>query len=170
MAVTVNNYSVQVKVKLSQAIRNALYEAGSEVASHANRNVKLQDDAGQKLRGSYRCDVNTSGDKAAIGTPNEEGYWEEFGTGSHADTAKNGGVAGRTDWWVYVTNETPRAVNEIHRTEEEAKAVAASLRERGKDAHASNGYDPNYTLEKAFISNKDTIERIFENDIRTGMT
>lgn len=170
MAVTVRDYSVQVKAKLSQAIRQALYESGSEVASHANRNVKLQDDAGQKLRGSYRCDVNTTGDKATIGTPNEEGYWEEFGTGSHADTAKNGFVEGRTDWWVYVTNETPRATNPIYRTEDEAQAIAASMRDRGKDAHASDGNDPNYTLEKAFIAKKDDIERIFETDIRTGMT
>lgn len=170
MAVTVTDHSVQVKAKLSQAIRQALYESGSEVASHANRNVKMKDDAGQKLRGSYRCDVNTAGDKATIGTPNDEGYWEEFGTGSHADFVKNGFVEGRTDWWVYVTNETPRATNPIYRTEDEAQAVAASMRERGKDAHASDGDDPNYTLEKAFISNKDTIKRIFENDIRTGMT
>ena len=169
MAVTVTDHSVQVKAKLARAITKALYESGSEVASHANRNVKTQNDAGQKLRGSYRA-VQTAPYKMEVGTSLEEGLWEEFGTGSHADTAKNGGVAGRTDWWVYVTNETPRATHPVHLSEDEAQAIAASMRERGKDAHASDGNDPNYTLEKAFISNKDTIERIFENDIRTGMT
>lgn len=169
MAVTVQDFSVQVKAKMSQAIRNALYESGSEVAAHANSNVKMQYDAGEKLRGSYRCDVNIAGNKATIGTPHEEGYWEEFGTGSHADMAKNGGVPGRTEWWVYVPYETPRVIhhiNCIHRSEEEAKAVAASWRADGKDAYATDGEEPNYTLEKAFTAKKATIQRIFENDLR----
>jgi len=169
MAVTVTDYSVQVKARLSQAVRNALYESGSEVASHANSNVQMQNDAGQKLRGSYTCSVNATGDKATVGTPHEEGLWEEFGTGSHADLAKNGGIPGRPEWWVYVTNETPRATQPVYLTENEAKAIAAGLREQGKDAHASDGYDPSYTLEKAFIANKGRIERIFESDVRTGM-
>ena len=172
MAVTVTDFSARVKTQLAGAIRNALYESGAEVASHANRNVQSEYEAGEKLRGSYRCDVNMAGTKATIGTPHEEGYWEEFGTGSHADMVKNGGVPGRTEWWVYVPYETPRVthhINCIHRTEEEANAVAASLRAAGKDAYATDGNDPNYTLEKAFIANKRTIERIFETDIGLGM-
>lgn len=170
MAVRVTNYSVQVKARMSQAVRNALYESGSEVASHANSNVQMQNDAGQRLRGSYTCYVNATGDRATVGTPLEEGLWEEYGTGSHADMARNGGIPGRPEWWVYVTNETPRAVQPVYLSEDEAKAIAAGLRETGKDAHASDGYDPSYTLEKAFTANRSRIERIFENDVRTGMS
>lgn len=166
MAVTVQDFSVQVKTKMSQAVANALRESGAEVASHANSNVRMPYDAGQKLRGSYSYSVDAAGGRCTVGTPLEEGYWEEFGTGSHADTAKNGGVPGRPEWWVFIPNETPRTDNPVYRTEEEAKAIAASWREDGKDAHASNGNDPNYTLEKAFTAKKATIQRFFENDLR----
>lgn len=171
MGVTVTDYSLQVKGKMSSAVRRVLYEAGSEVAAHANSNVKSKYEAGEKLRGSYRV-ARTDYNKVEIGTALEEGFWEEFGTGSHADMVKNGGIPGRTEWWVYVPYETPRVIhhiNCIHRTEAEAQAVAASLREQGKDAHASNGNDPNYTLEKAFLAKKEAVKRAIENAVRAGV-
>lgn len=169
MAVTLQDFSVQVTAKLNQLTINALSEGGFEIASHANSNVRLEDDAGQKLRGSYHSVVDSSAGKAAIGTSLEEGYWEEFGTGSHADTAKNGGIPGRPMWWVYVTNETPRTDNPVYRTEDEAKATAASWQAEGKDAHASDGRDPNYTLEKAFIAKKNAVIRNFERTLESGL-
>lgn len=170
MAVVVRDGRTQVRIKMARAIRNALYESGAEVAAHANRNVKSEYEAGEKLRGSYSSVVNLLSSKVTIGTPHEEGYWEEFGTGSHADTTKNGGVPGRSDWWVFVPYETPRArFHEVHRTEDEAIAEAASRRADGENAFASNGNEPHYTLEKAFIANKDKIERIFAADIGTEL-
>lgn len=154
MAVVFQDFSFQVKAQLNQTTLEWLEETASEIASQANRNVQLEDDAGRKLRGSYSYDVDSVQGEAVIGTPHEEGFWEEFGTGSYADTSKNGGIQGRPMWWVYVTNETPRTDNPIYRTEEEAKAVAASWREEGKDAHASNGRRPSYTLENAFTTTK----------------
>ena len=58
MAVEFQDFSYQVKAKLTAASINALREAGFEVAAHANRNVKLDGDAGQSLRGSYRSAVD----------------------------------------------------------------------------------------------------------------
>lgn len=168
MAVTVTDNRAQVKAKMGIAVGSALREAGSEVAAHANSNVKMQHDTGQKLRGSYSA-VQTAPYKMTVGTPLEEGFWEEFGTGSQADLSKNGGISGRPQWWVYVANETPRATNPVYLSEAEAKAIAASLRADGKDAYATNGNPANYTLEKAFTFNKDKIERIFANNIGTGM-
>lgn len=171
MAVTVTNYSAQIRERLSQLVTNGLREAGAEVASHANSNVQSQYEAGDKLRGAYKSEVNAAGDRATVGTSAEEGLWEEFGTGSHADMQKNGGIPGRTEWWVFIPYETPRVihhVNCIHRTEEEAKAVAESLRAEGKDAHATNGNDPNYTLEKAFLAKKNEIENEFKQLLGTG--
>lgn len=169
MAVQLTDNRIQVEGAINQALINALWAAGFEVAAHANRNVQLEDDAGQKLRGSYTCTVDESTGTAYVGTPHEEGFWEEFGTGSYADTTKNGGIPGRPMWWVYITNETPRTDHPIYRTEEEAKAVAASWRAEGKDAHASNGRKPAYTLEKAFIATKPDIIAEFERQLRNGV-
>lgn len=79
MAVQFQDFSYQVKAKLTQASLNALREAGFEVAAHANRNVKLDGDAGQALRGSYKSVVDEAAGQVQIGTSREEGYWEEFG-------------------------------------------------------------------------------------------
>lgn len=79
MAVQFQDFSYQVKAKLTQASIRALQEAGFEVAAHANRNVKLDFDAGQRLRGSYRSVVDDGAGEVQIGTDKEEGYWEEFG-------------------------------------------------------------------------------------------
>lgn len=169
MAVQLTDNRIQVTAALNQVLSQALREAGFEVASQANRNVQLEDDAGRNLRGSYTVQVDEGAQKAYVGTSLEEGYWEEFGTGSYADMSKNGGVPGRPMWWVYVTNETPRTDHPIYRTEEEAKAVAASWRNEGKDAHASNGRKPSYTLEKSFIATSPSIKANFERKIRNGV-
>lgn len=154
MAVTFHDFGFQVKAALNQTTLTWLEETANDIASQANRNVKLEDDAGKILRGSYAALVDTAKGEATIGTPREEGFWEEFGTGSYADTSKNGGIPGRPMWWVYVTNETPRTDNPIYRTEEQAKREAAWLRSEGKDAHASNGRRPSYTLENSFKTTK----------------
>lgn len=88
-------------------------------------------------------------------------------TGSHADTAKNGGIPGRPMWWVWApeweTGSRPRY------TESEAKAYAAWNQERGIDAHATNGRDPSYTLENAFIQTKPAVIAEFERLVREGL-
>lgn len=169
MAVEFQDFSYQVKAKLTQAAINGLKEAGFEVASHANRHIQSKWEARDALRGSYRSVVDESAGVCTVGTDREEGYWEEYGTGSHADTAKNGGKPGRTDWWVFVPYETPRAINEIHRTESQAKAEAAQRRADGEDAYASNGEEPHYTLENAFIQTKPAVIAEFERLVREGL-
>ena len=79
MAVEFQDFSYQVKAKLTAAAINGLREAGFEVAAHANRHVQLDGDAGQALRGSYRSVLNESAGEVQVGTSREEGYWEEFG-------------------------------------------------------------------------------------------
>lgn len=173
MAVQLTDNRIQVTAALNQAVVNALHESGFEVAAQANRDIQIQWEARDALRGSYSVQVDESALKAYVGTPREEGFWEEFGTGSHADTVKNGGIEGRTEWWVFVPYETPRVthhINCIHRTEEEAKAVAASLRAEGKDAYATNGEKPHYTLEKSFIAKKPDIVATFKRKLNSGVT
>lgn len=171
MAVQFQDFSYQVKAKLTAASIQALKEAGFEVAAHANRNVKLDGDAGRALRGSYKPVVDEAAGEVRIGTPREEGYWEEFGTGSHADTAKNGGKQGRQDWWVYNEGEPYDGPESTHyATQEAAQDAATYIRGRyGSNAIASNGREPSYTLENAFIQTKPGIVANFERLVREGL-
>lgn len=171
MAVQFQDFSYQVKAKLTAASIQALKEAGFEVAAHANRNVKLDGDAGQALRGSYRSVVDETAGVASIGTSREEGYWEEYGTGSHADTRKNGGKQGRQDWWVYNEGEPYDGPESTHyATEADAQSAAAYIHSRyGSTAIASNGREPSYTLENAFIQTKPDVVREFERLVMEGL-
>lgn len=170
MAVTLENFSTQVQARLTAAATRALHEAGAEVAAHANTHVQSQYEAGDALRGSYRSVVDEGAGQVTIGTAREEGYWEEFGTGSYADTTRNGGHAGRPMWWVFVPYETPRAlINPVYRTQEQAEAEAASRQADGENAIASNGQRPFYTLENAFTATRPAIIAHFERLIREGM-
>ena len=162
MAVQFQDYSFQVKAELNQTAKDWLNEWANEIASHAKDNCQMEDDAGVQLRKSYRADVDENAGEAHIGSSLESAYWEEYGTGAYADTSKNGGRAGRSDWWVYYRNSGPNP-DTPHYDEHTAKAVAENLRSAGKDALASNGRQPNYTLETAFTVNKPKAIRDLEN-------
>ncbi len=153
MPVEFRDFSFQVKAKINETTLNWLEETANEVASQAKRNTSTEgwtNGERTSLRDSYDYVVNRGKGEALIGSPLEQAFWEEFGTGSHADTSKNGGREGRKDWWVYVSGQEPREQESEHYTKKEAIAVASSMRERGLDAHATDGREPNYTLEKAF--------------------
>ena len=150
-SVEFHDFSVNVKAALNNTTKAWLAETANEITSHAQRNCVMEDDAGKRLKGSYKNTVDNHDGVATIGTPLEEGYWEEFGTGEYADTRKNGGKKGREGWWVYVNGQRSSEKSSAeYRHEDEAKAVAASMRSEGLDAYASNGRRPNYTLENAF--------------------
>lgn len=159
--------SMQVKQALENIAVAWLHTWGNETAAQAKRNTSTEGwTNGERtaLRDSYDCVVDDAQKVARVGTSLEQGYWEEFGTGEHADTSKNGGREGRKDWWVYVAGQEPRDKESTHyATKEEAEAVAASMREDGFDAYATNGREPHYTLEKAFIAVKPKAIRDLEN-------
>lgn len=167
MPVEFKDYSIKVTAALNDTTNQWLYEMGNEIASHANRNCKMDGDAGKKLRGSYQPAVDEGAGEAKIGSPQEAVYWEEFGTGSHAAHGD-----GRKGWWVYVkSGETRKRTGATYATREEAEAVAESMR-RGKkklDAYATNGREPNYTLEKAFETNRAKAQRRLEQILSEGM-
>ncbi len=147
MAVEFRDFSFEVKAKIDDTTIAWLYKWANEIASHAKDNCTMTDDKGQ-LRGSYRAAVNEANGEAKIGSNLESAYWEEFGTGEHADTHKNGGREGRKGWWVYKDDYKGNGGDVL--TEAQAKAIAAG----DPTLHATNGRDPNYTLEKAFTKNK----------------
>ena len=150
MAVQFKDNSIEVKAEINEKTLGWLHAWAKEIASTAKDTCTMTDDHGQ-LRKSYRAEVDDRAGKALIGSPLESAYWEEFGTGEHAVRDPH-----RTGWWVYIEGGSGYEGETNHyRTREEAEAVARHIRKKyGRKAVATNGRDPNYTLEKAFTKNK----------------
>lgn len=166
--VTFVDNSLKIKAEINEITLTWLHEAAHEVEAHAQRNCKMEDEMGVKLRSSYEAIIDSGAGKAQIGSPMEAAYWEEFGTGSHAvDTSKS-----RKGWWVYVKNNAnpfPRG-GKTYNTEAEAQAVAESMRKDGLDAYATNGRDPQHTLQNAFVQTMPKSERKLEELLKGGLT
>ena len=157
--VVFQDFSFEVKAELNKTSIGWLYAWAEEMAAHTARNCKTDyEEGGKQLKGSYRAKVDEAKGEAQIGSPYEAAYWEEFGTGSWADTSKNGGRPGREGWWVY-TPDTPSPTGKKSITyydEMEAMMMAAYIQESyNKRAYISKGQKPNYTLENAFNANKE---------------
>lgn len=160
------DYSFEVKSKINSITIAKLNKWAAEIASRAKMGCTMEDDAGVQLRKSYSFHVDEGKGVATVGSPLESAFWEEFGTGSHADKSKSSHPS-RQGWWVYYKNNpNPRSDTTHYATREEAEAVAKRLRAIGKDAYATNGRDPSYTLEKAFKSAKPLVIADFESDLR----
>lgn len=167
------DFSRTVKAELNDVSIKWLYETSKEMASHAQRNCKTDyEDGGKQLKGSYKAEVDESIGEARIGSPLEAAYWEEFGTGSYADTSKNGGKPGRPGWWVYTPDsEGPEGYkSHTYYDEMEAGMMAAWIQAKyNKKAYPSNGQRPNYTLEKAFNAIGPTAEAELERKLKEKM-
>lgn len=152
MAVEFKDNSGVIKAIVDEVGAAWLNEWGDEIAAKAKDNCAMTDDNGQ-LKASYRADVRQK--EARVGTPLESGLWEEYGTGEHA--VKN---PHRTGWWVYIEGGSGyEGATNHYNSEEEAEAAAAYIRRKhGKKAVATNGRDPNYTLEKAFKTSAPKME------------
>lgn len=165
MPTKLEDYSINVKAALNDITKQWLHEASFEVQAHAQRNCQMDDEEGRRLRQSYKNVVDEDKGEAIVGSPRESVYWEEFGTGSHAAHGD-----GRKGWWVYVKDgETRSKASATYYDREEAEAVAQSMRSDGLDAYATDGRDPNYTLEKAFKGTKAKAERRLAQLLGEGM-
>lgn len=154
MAVEFKDYSLNVKAAINDETMKWLRETANAIASHAKENCTMTDDGGQ-LRKSYRAEVDEAKGEAYIGSSLESAYWEEYGTGEHAATGKNGGIKGRQVWWIYTPgSDGPEGYkSRVYATQAEAEDMAQYIRKTyKKKAVVTNGRDPNYTLEKAFIA------------------
>lgn len=169
MSVKLEDYSIEVKEALNDAVKQWLHEASFEVQAHAQRNCKMHldgEEEGRRLRESYKNVVDEDKGEAIVGSARESVYWEEFGTGSHA---ANGD--GRKGWWVYVKNgETRSKTGQTYSSFEEADAVAQSMQAQNIDAYATNGREPNYTLENAFKQTKAKAQRRLDQLLKEGMS
>lgn len=161
--------SVKVKAALNDAIRAYLYEAGGALKSQAQKNTRSFEGAKKgetDVKSSWKYHVDESKQEVTVGSPLEASYWEEFGTGEHADTSLNGGREGRKGWWVYVVGNSQKGKNDKIYTKEQAIAVAASMRKKGLNAHATNGITPNRPLFTAFTMKKTSIIKRFQTIMR----
>lgn len=159
------DFSMEVMAELDETTIAFLYEAAAEVTSQAQRTCVMEDDAGKRLKGSYANTVDESEGTATVGTPLEEGYWEEWGTGEYAAHGD-----GRKGWWVYIRGQASQGGGASYSTKEEAMEAAAFLRSvKGLDAVVTNGRPPNYTLEKSFQSKTGWAEKRLADMLKERM-
>lgn len=155
MSVEFEDYSVQVKAAINETTIGWLYTWANEIASQAKRNCKMDGEGEAKqLKGSYKPLIDEAKGEAVVGTELEAGFWEEFGTGEYAATAKNGGKKGRKGWWVYIEGGSGyKGTTKHYSSQREAQAAAKRISEKhGVKAVATNGRQPAATLENAFRS------------------
>lgn len=146
VGVEFKDFSMEVLAALDDTTIAFLHEAAAEVTSQAQRTCAMEDDVGKRLKGSYANTVDEGNGTATVGTPLEEGFWEEWGTGEYAAHGD-----GRKGWWVYIRGQASQGGGQSYKTREEAEEAAAFLRNvKGLDAVVTNGRQPNYTLERSF--------------------
>lgn len=165
------DYTAAVEGKLDEIAIAWLEEVGAEVASQCKRNCQMDGEVGGKLRGSYSHKVNESKGEVNIGSSEEAVFWEEFGTGAFADTAKNGGKKGRQGWWVYVKGGSwYKGSTQHYDSQREAEAAAAYIRKKYRvEAIATNGRKPAYTLLNALNMTGDKAQQALEEKLKSGM-
>ena len=162
MSVEFQDFSVQVKDALDEAVTAYLYEAAGELEAQTVRNSRQ----GKRYRGKmatalWKHEVDENKQMATIGSTHEEAYWEELGTGEYALNKD-----GRKGWWVYVEGNDSPSSNQKYYTEQEAKQTAAFMRSQGLDAHATNGIEPNRPLHRAFVGMKAALIRRAEEVLK----
>lgn len=159
-----HDFSVQVTEALDDAVIKFLYEAATTIDSVTKENSSPEryGDIQANALWSYR--VNEDEKEARVGSDQEAGYWEEFGTGEHA-LYKNG----RKGWWVYIEGQSSQGGGKTYGSKQEAEEVAAFLRSKGLKAHATNGREPNRPLFRAFNGKKGALERRAAQILKEGL-
>ena len=156
------DFSIECKDALDDAVIQFLEEASGELESQAIRNSDFSKD----VKNNWKHVVNESKKEATIGNSLELAIWTEFGTGEYALEGK-----GRKGYWVYVKGNT--SVKESNpgkaRTLEEAKQAVAILREQGLEAYYTKGQKPRRMLHNAFETKKAAIIRRAEQVLKGRM-
>lgn len=91
------DFSMQVKGAIDEAIMQYLNEASGELVSQTASNSPV--DTGQ-LKNSWNYNVDEGNQESKIGSPLENAIWNEFGTGEYALEGN-----GRKGGWKYQDEE-----------------------------------------------------------------
>lgn len=159
--ITLTDKSDEVKAILEKRAPIILDSLGKDAVKFAVDNIK---DIGYEDTGTARNSINykVNDDTVYIGSNLKYFPYLELGTGVHASNGQ-----GRKGWWVYVLDDDENYEKEEDKdekriyTEQEAKAIAAILRSKGLDAHATNGIKPGHMLRDAIADHeKDYKKRI----------
>ena len=158
------DFSVRVKEAMEDALIAGLHEAGGELHARTVRNSRQGHKYGDiEARSLWKYQVDENKKEAAVGSPYEAGFWEEFGTGEYA---QNGD--GRKGWWVYIEDGSGyEGKTNTYSTKEEAERMAAYIRKKYKlPAHATNGIEPNQPLQRAFKTGRKAVKAILESKLK----
>lgn len=104
MSVKFEDYSIQCKGAISDAMVNYLEESAGEIQSQTERNCKV---VSGDTKGSFGHIVDKSEMTAYIGSNYENAIWEEFGTGIYA---VNGD--GRKTPWIWTDEKGEKHVTQ----------------------------------------------------------
>lgn len=156
------DFSIRVTEAMNEALIAALHEAIGDLHTRTVRNSRQGHTYGEiQATALWKTEVDEGKMEAHVGSEHEAAYWEEFGTGEYAiDQSKS-----RKGWWIYVEGKDDGDGGKT-RSEAQAKAIAASMRSKGKPAHATNGMEPNRPLHRAFESGKSAVERTFAEKLK----
>lgn len=152
-SVTIKNNTSLVREALAGATNLALEAIGFTAEKYAKEETPV--DLG-RLRNSMTHVVQDN--SVYIGTNVEYAPYVELGTGIYASDGN-----GRKGWWVYVVGGDENYQSESKKafyTEGEAKRIAAILRSKGLDAHATNGMKPKHMIRKAVTEHTDEYREI----------
>ena len=164
MSVEFHDFSIKVTEAIEDAMIAGLHEAAGELEARTVRNSRQGHKYGDiQATALWDHKVDEGQMEAYVGSPHEAGYWEEFGTGSHALNKD-----GRSGWWVYIEGGSGyEGDTKTYHTKEEAEKAAKFLRNVKKlNAYATNGIDPNRPLHRAFKSGKKAVEAIFAEKLK----
>ena len=105
------------------------------------------------------------GEKAVyIGSNISYSVFVHEGTGIYSVKGSTGNLAGKS-FWVYVVGNTKTSNHSGKRyTLAEAKRITAYLREKGLDAHYTQGMKPNRFLKNAIEKNINDYKKIIEEE------
>lgn len=160
-AVTFRDLSLQVQAAIREHALTALETAANEMTSQVKRRTREPTAWPRDVKGSWNYDIDKDRLEARIGSPLQESYWEELGTGEYAINRD-----GRKGWWVYVEGSTGPTKSREILTKEEAEQRAAYLRSKGLDAHISNGRPPGRPMQRAFDEEKQNIIAVIEDEVK----
>ena len=162
MAIEFTDNSAIVKAAIDDAIIAFLYEAGGELEAQAKRNQDKRSDTGQTMN-AWTHTVDESKGECVVGNPLQNAIWEEFGTGEHAVKSPH-----RTGWWLYFEGGSGYEGETNHyATREEAEKMAAFIKKKyGKTPKITDGRDPSYTLQNAFMASAPKAEADLERKLK----
>ena len=157
------DFSAEVIEGMEAALIAGLEEAAGELEAMTIRNSRQGHKYGNIQATALWDHRVDEGEMAAhVGSQHEAGYWEEFGTGSHA---LNGD--GRKGWWVYVEGQDSGKGGKSYSSKAEAEEAAEFLRKvKGLDAYATDGIDPNRPLHRAFQSGESVVQAILQSKLK----